>query len=355
METRHDVIVQAAQLADELGYEAFAVPEGWALDSTPLLAELARRTRRITLVSAVLSVWGRTPATLAMTAATLYRLAQGRYVLGLGTSTEALVEGFHDVAFEQPADKLREVTTKVRELLAGERARLDNTAAARPLRLGLPPVPELPIWLAAMGERTSRVAAELGDGWIPVFVSPTACPGGRRSSGGPAEPPVCVPGRSRWQPARGPSPTPTPAPPGPWWPPASPGTCRPWATSPAARWDRPSRGPSRGRRVHRPRDTPPGPRAARALGQRDRPHLDRPAAGHGLGRCCGDAASRRAVTRRATRAFGGKVVADGVPDPDQPFRHQVGSEGDVLVLVEGGDVFTRPSCQPASAREETST
>jgi alkanesulfonate monooxygenase SsuD/methylene tetrahydromethanopterin reductase-like flavin-dependent oxidoreductase (luciferase family) len=107
-----------------------------------------------------------------MTAATLYRLAQGRYVLGLGTSTEALVEGFHDVAFEQPADKLREVTTKVRELLAGERARLDNTAAARPLRLGLPPVPELPIWLAAMGERTSRVAAELGDGWIPVFVSP---------------------------------------------------------------------------------------------------------------------------------------------------------------------------------------
>jgi alkanesulfonate monooxygenase SsuD/methylene tetrahydromethanopterin reductase-like flavin-dependent oxidoreductase (luciferase family) len=171
METRHDVIVRAAQLADELGFEAFAVPEGWGLDSTPLLAEVALRTRRITLVSAVLSVWGRTPATLAMTAATLYRLAEGRYVLGLGTSTRALVEGFHDAAFERPAAKLREVTTKVRALLAGERARLDN-AAARPLRLGLPPVPELPIWLAALGERTTRVAAELGDGWIPMFISP---------------------------------------------------------------------------------------------------------------------------------------------------------------------------------------
>jgi alkanesulfonate monooxygenase SsuD/methylene tetrahydromethanopterin reductase-like flavin-dependent oxidoreductase (luciferase family) len=172
METRHDVIVRAAQLADELGYEAFAVPEGWGLDSTLLLTELALRTRRITLVSAILSVWGRTPATLAMTAATLHRLSGGRYVLGLGTSTRALVEGFHDVAFEQPADKLREVTTKVRALLAGERAQLGNGAAARPLRLGLPPVPELPIWLAAIGERTSRIAAELGDGWIPVFVSP---------------------------------------------------------------------------------------------------------------------------------------------------------------------------------------
>jgi len=172
METRHELIVRAARLADELGYEVFAVPEGWGLDSTLLLGELARHTRRITLVSAIVSVWGRTPATLAMTAATLYRLAQGRYVLGLGTSTRALVEGFHDVAFERPADKLREVTTKVRALLAGERARLDHTAGARPLRLGLPPVPELPIWLAAMGERTSRVAAELGDGWIPAFVSP---------------------------------------------------------------------------------------------------------------------------------------------------------------------------------------
>jgi alkanesulfonate monooxygenase SsuD/methylene tetrahydromethanopterin reductase-like flavin-dependent oxidoreductase (luciferase family) len=49
METRHDVIVRAAQLADELGFEAFAVPEGWGLDSTPLLAEVALRTRRITL------------------------------------------------------------------------------------------------------------------------------------------------------------------------------------------------------------------------------------------------------------------------------------------------------------------
>jgi alkanesulfonate monooxygenase SsuD/methylene tetrahydromethanopterin reductase-like flavin-dependent oxidoreductase (luciferase family) len=171
METRHDVIVRAAQLADELGYEAFAVPEGWGLDSTLLLTELALRTRRITLVSAILSVWGRTPATLAMTAATLYRLAQGRYVLGLGTSTKALVEGFHDVAFTQPADQLRAVTTKVRALLAGERAQLDHANAARPLRLGLPPVPELPIWLAALGGRTSRVAAELGDGWIPMFVS----------------------------------------------------------------------------------------------------------------------------------------------------------------------------------------
>ena len=106
-----------------------------------------------------------------MTAATLHRLSGGRFVLGLGPSTRALVEGFHDVRFTHPADRLREVTTRVRALLAGERARLDAVSGSRPLRLGQPPVPDLPIWLAAMGDRTTRVAAELADGWFPVLMA----------------------------------------------------------------------------------------------------------------------------------------------------------------------------------------
>jgi alkanesulfonate monooxygenase SsuD/methylene tetrahydromethanopterin reductase-like flavin-dependent oxidoreductase (luciferase family) len=170
METRHDIVLATAQLADELGYEAFAVPEGWGLDATLLLAEAASRTRRIRLVAGVLSIWGRTPATLAMTAATLHRLSGGRFVLGLGPSTSNLVEGFHGLRFAHPAARLREVTTWTRALLAGERAPLDRGSAARPLRLGQPPVPDLPIWLAALGDRTTRVAAELADGWFPVLV-----------------------------------------------------------------------------------------------------------------------------------------------------------------------------------------
>jgi alkanesulfonate monooxygenase SsuD/methylene tetrahydromethanopterin reductase-like flavin-dependent oxidoreductase (luciferase family) len=171
METRRDVIVRAAVLADELGYEIFAVPEGWGLDSTPVLTEIALRTARIRLASGVLSVWGRTPATLAMTAATLHQICGGRYVLGLGASTRALVAGFHDTRFEHPAAKLRDVVTKVRALLAGQPAQLGHAPAARPLRLDQPPAPEIPIWVAALGHHTTAVAAELGDGWIPALVA----------------------------------------------------------------------------------------------------------------------------------------------------------------------------------------
>lgn len=170
METRRDVIVDTAVLADDLGYETFAVPEGWGLDSTPVVTEIAMRTNRIQIASAILSPWGRTPATLAMTAATLQDVCGGRYVLGLGASTRALAEGFHDTPFERPADRLRDVVTQVRALLAGEPARPRRVPGARPLRLGLPPV-AVPIWIAALGRRTTQVAAELGDGWIPALVA----------------------------------------------------------------------------------------------------------------------------------------------------------------------------------------
>jgi alkanesulfonate monooxygenase SsuD/methylene tetrahydromethanopterin reductase-like flavin-dependent oxidoreductase (luciferase family) len=176
METRRDVIVQAAVLADELGYEIFVVPEGWGLDSTPVLTEIALHTDKIRLVSGVLSVWGRTPATLAMTAATLHQVSGGRYVLGLGASTKALAEGFHDVPFEHPAVKLRDTVSAVRALLDGQPAQLHQTEGAHPLRLGQPAAPEVPIWVAALGDRTTRVAAELGDGWFPAFATRDALP-----------------------------------------------------------------------------------------------------------------------------------------------------------------------------------
>jgi alkanesulfonate monooxygenase SsuD/methylene tetrahydromethanopterin reductase-like flavin-dependent oxidoreductase (luciferase family) len=177
METRRDVIVRAAVLADELGYEVFVVPEGWGLDSTPVLTEIALRTATIRLVSGVLSVWGRSAATLAMTAATLHQVSEGRYVLGLGASTKALAEGFHDVPFEHPAGKLRDTVTRVSALLRGLPAQLSQVPAARPLRLGQPPAPELPIWVAALGGHATRVAAELGDGWMPAFVTRDRLPG----------------------------------------------------------------------------------------------------------------------------------------------------------------------------------
>ncbi len=171
METRRDVIVRAAALADQLGYELFVVPEGWGLDSTLVLTEIALRTERIQLMSGILSVWSRTPGAIAMNAATLAEISGGRYVLGLGASTKALVEGFHGVPFTQPAKQLRDTTQAVRQILQGERSGISDDLETRALKLGQAPQPELPIYVAAMGPRAVAVAAEEADGWFPYYVA----------------------------------------------------------------------------------------------------------------------------------------------------------------------------------------
>ena len=171
METRLDVIERAAVLADDLGYEVFTLPEGWALDATAVLGALALRTRRIKLAATILSIWGRTAGTLAMAAATVQQLSGGRFVLGLGASTPDLAEGLHDTAYERPVEKLREVTSSVRELLRGGRVPLRRVPSARALRLGMAPAPDVPIWHGTVGPRAVRVTAELADGWLPVWLA----------------------------------------------------------------------------------------------------------------------------------------------------------------------------------------
>ncbi len=170
METRRELIVRMAVLADELGYEMFALPEGWGLDASVVLTEIALKTKRIRLMAGILSVWGRTPGTIAMTAATLADLSDGRFVLGLGASTRALVEGFHGITFRQPVQKLQEVTLTVRQILRGERAPLPAGIDTRPLRIGQTPQPDVPIFVAALGDRSVKFAAEMADGWFPVYV-----------------------------------------------------------------------------------------------------------------------------------------------------------------------------------------
>jgi alkanesulfonate monooxygenase SsuD/methylene tetrahydromethanopterin reductase-like flavin-dependent oxidoreductase (luciferase family) len=176
LENRHDVLVSIAREADRLGYDSFFLPETWAYDVTVLLAEMATVTERIRLGTGILGVWNRSPATIAMSAATLHTVSRGRFSLGLGASTPQLAEGLHDVPFTKPIGRMRQTLTQVRALLRGDRVPLAVATDARPLRLNLPPTPEVPLYLAALGDESTRLAGELADGWLP-FLYPWSCLG----------------------------------------------------------------------------------------------------------------------------------------------------------------------------------
>jgi F420-dependent oxidoreductase-like protein len=171
--------------AERLGFDSVWVAEAWGTDAVSVLGWLAAKTERIKLGSAIMQIPGRTPANAAMTAATLDLLSGGRFLLGLGTSGPQVVEGWHGQPWGKPLGKTREYVEIVRAALRrqvvehhGEHYEIPwdgpgATGLGKPLKLMLRPLrAELPIYLAALGPKNVALAAEIADGWLPIFVDP---------------------------------------------------------------------------------------------------------------------------------------------------------------------------------------
>lgn len=177
-EDRLDVIDRVALHAELRGLEFVSVAEAMSLAAPIVLARLAARTHRIGLRTGVLSVWSRTPATLALTAAELQRHSAGRFVLGLGASTAPITEGFHGQVWKAPLDRMRQTCLAVSALLRGERLPA-APEGARPLQLGRPPETPVPLALAAITTASIRLAGELADQWVPFLLPATGVDAGR--------------------------------------------------------------------------------------------------------------------------------------------------------------------------------
>jgi F420-dependent oxidoreductase-like protein len=170
--------------AERLGYDSVWVAEAYGSDAPTVLGWLAARTSTIGLGAGVMQIPARTPAMTAMTAATLDTLSDGRFQLGLGVSGPQVSEGWHGVRFASPLGRTREYVDIVRTALARKPVEYDGEHFTLPLpdgpgkalRLTIhPPRPDLPIHLAAVGPRNLRLAGEVADGWLAIFLSPEHC------------------------------------------------------------------------------------------------------------------------------------------------------------------------------------
>lgn len=164
--------LRAAQIADELGYDSFWLPEAWGWEVFSLLTEIAVHTKRIKLGTGIVNVFSRSPGLLAMHAATLDQISDGRFILGIGASGERVIQGFHGREFKKPLTQTRDVIRVVRTLLAG--GKLSDAGAElceyRPFTLAMEPKRrQVPIYVAALKQKAIESIGELADGWIPTF------------------------------------------------------------------------------------------------------------------------------------------------------------------------------------------
>src|SRR6059036_816020 len=178
-------LLELAREAESLGYESAWAAEAWGVDAITPLAWLGAQTTTIKLGTAIMQLPGRSPANTAMTATTLDLLSGGRFLLGLGTSGPQVVEGWHGQPWGKPLGKTREYVEIVRAALRrevvaheGEHYRIPwdgqgATGLGKPLKLMLRPLrADIPIYLAALGPKNVALAAEIADGWLPLFVDP---------------------------------------------------------------------------------------------------------------------------------------------------------------------------------------
>ncbi len=167
--------------AEAVGYDSVWAAEAYGSDTATVLAWLAAQTSRIKIGSAIFQMPARTPAMTAMTAATLDQLSGGRMIVGIGSSGPQVAEGWHGQRFAHQLARTREYVDILRMALARERVEYEGETYVLPLpdgpgkalKLMIDTVQErIPIYVAAIGPKNTRLTGEIADGWIPTFFSP---------------------------------------------------------------------------------------------------------------------------------------------------------------------------------------
>ena len=176
--------VANAQAMEKAGVDQAWVAEAYSFDAVSTLGFLAASTDTLELVSGILPIYSRTPALIAMTAATLDSLSQGRFSLGLGASGPQVIEGWHGVPYDRPLGRTREVIEICRKVWRRERLEHDGRNYQLPLAEGgtglgkalklinTPYRQDIPVYIASIGEKNVELTAEIANGWIPVFFHP---------------------------------------------------------------------------------------------------------------------------------------------------------------------------------------
>ncbi|MCW2580280.1 MAG: putative Flavin-dependent oxidoreductase, F420-dependent methylene-tetrahydromethanopterin reductase [Blastococcus sp.] len=171
---------------EAVGLDVLFVAEAYTFDAVSQLGYLAARTHRLQIASGILNVYSRTPSLLAMTAAGLDFVSDGRFILGLGASGPQVIEGFHGMPYTAPLARTREVVEICRSVWRREPVQHQGryihvpltpehggSGLGKPLKLINHPVrSRVPMLLAALGPKNVALAAELFEAWEPIFYYP---------------------------------------------------------------------------------------------------------------------------------------------------------------------------------------
>jgi len=165
--------LEGAMLAERRGFGCVWKGESNSRDPIVLLSAMAARTTRLQLGTAIYHMFGRSPVSLGIQAATFNDLSQGRLILGLGIANPTIA-GWHGYEFDRPVRQLREYLEVIRRVYSGARTEYSGDFyRVSGFKLAFEPPPyRLRIWLAALGPQMTRLAGRVSDGIVINLASP---------------------------------------------------------------------------------------------------------------------------------------------------------------------------------------
>jgi len=170
-------ILTCARFADQAAVESVWIPEAWGRDALLALGAIARETSHVKLGTGIVNVYSRSPATLAMGAATLDELSNGRAILGVGSSGPGVVERWHGIPYKRPLTRVRETVKIARLALSGASTDFQGSFFhVGGFKLATGPKHAVPIYIAALGPKMLRLAGEIADGVLLYLCSLQAIP-----------------------------------------------------------------------------------------------------------------------------------------------------------------------------------
>jgi probable F420-dependent oxidoreductase len=169
---------ERAAWAEAHGYHSMWLGDGGGhMDALTEAAGIVMQTSRIKACTGVVPVYTRPPAVLATSAMTISRIGADRLILGLGASSDVMVESWYGTPYEKPLTRVRETVALLRQIFAGEKTDFaGETVRSKGFRLGTPVRGTIPIYLAALRPRMLELAGEVADGVIVNFVPDGAMP-----------------------------------------------------------------------------------------------------------------------------------------------------------------------------------
>jgi alkanesulfonate monooxygenase SsuD/methylene tetrahydromethanopterin reductase-like flavin-dependent oxidoreductase (luciferase family) len=168
-----DILEFAKQLDYKPQVNSLWIPESWGREAFVMLGAIGTMTRRIKLGTSIVSMFSRSPATLAMAASTLDNISLNRTIIGIGASTPILAEDWHGIKFIHPLDRMREYVTCFKIISSGETINFDgNFFKLKNIKIMHPSQrKEIPVFLGAVNSGMIKLASEIADGII-LYLSP---------------------------------------------------------------------------------------------------------------------------------------------------------------------------------------